>query len=169
MSASDLRPIVVAYDGSPQAQAAVREAAHLFGGGPRPVVVLSVWEPGLMNVVMAPAPGGLGASVPPPDPETIKALDHTEEDHAQRVADDGCELARSLGLAAEPHAVRDEASVAETIVRVAEDRDAQALVIGTRGRSAIASALLGSTSEGVLHKTRRPLLVVHAPEGDERG
>ncbi len=160
----DPRPIVIAYDGTPQSQAAVRETAHLFGGGVRPVLVLTVWEPGLMNVAIAPAPGGIGAAVPPPDPEVVRQVDRSEEDHARAIAEDGAELARSLGLASEALAVRDEANVADTIVQVADERDAQAVVVGSRGLSHLRSVLIGSTSDGVLHRIRRPLLIVHAEE-----
>lgn len=166
-SATDARPIIVAYDGTPQAKAAVREAAHLFGSGTRPVLVLTVWEPGLMNVAIAPAPGGIGAAVPPPDPEVVREVDRSEEDHARAIAEDGAALARSLGLASEALAVRDEANVADTIVHVADERDAQAVVVGSRGLSHLRSVLIGSTSDGVLHRIRRPLLIIHADEDAE--
>lgn len=39
-------------------------------------------------------------------------------------------------------------------------KDAGLLVVGTRGRGSVAGALLGSTSQGVLHHTRVPLMVV---------
>ena len=44
-------PVLVAYDGSELARAAVRQAAELFAG--RPAVLATVWEPGL-----AALPGG---------------------------------------------------------------------------------------------------------------
>lgn len=162
-------PIVIAYDGTPEAKAAVREVAGLFGAGGRPVLVLTVWEPGLMNVAIAPAPGGIGAAVPPPDPEVVREVDRSEEDHANAIAQDGAALARSLGLSAEALAVRDEANVADTIVHVAEERDAQAVAVGSRGLSHLRSVLIGSTSDGVLHRIRRPLLIVHAPEEHDKG
>lgn len=165
--ASDTRPIVVAYDGTPQSKAAVREAANLFGPGDRPVLVLTVWEPGLMNVAIAPAPGGIGAAVPPPDPEVVREVDRSEEDHAKAIAEDGAALARSLGLDAEGLAVRDEANVADTIVHVAHERDAQVVVVGSRGLSHLRSVLIGSTSDGVLHRIHRPLLIVHAGEAED--
>jgi nucleotide-binding universal stress UspA family protein len=50
--------------------------------------------------------------------------------------------------------------VASTILRIADEKDAAAIVIGSRRRNAIASVLLGSTTEAVLHKTSRPLVVI---------
>lgn len=48
-----------------------------------------------------------------PDPETVETIDRLQCEHASSVAD-GAELARSLGLAAVPHAVADEVDVAGT-------------------------------------------------------
>jgi nucleotide-binding universal stress UspA family protein len=60
--------------------------------------------------------------------------------------------------------VPDEVRVAETILAVAEERDAGAVVVGSRGLGALKSRLFGSTSHDVLHRTHRPVLVVKAPE-----
>ena len=46
----DLSPIVIAYDGSDAARAAVKEAAVLFGS--RHAIVLTVWEPGLADFML---------------------------------------------------------------------------------------------------------------------
>ena len=158
-------PLVIAFDGSPAAIESVERAAGLLGDGSE-AVILTVWEPGLLNAAVAPIPGGLGAPVPPPDMEQVRELDKSEADHAERIAAEGVGIAEANGLKAEAVVSRDETSVAATILKVAEERDASAIVIGSRRHGAIASVLLGSTTEAVLHKTSRPLLVIRPATPD---
>lgn len=51
----------------------------------------------------------------------------------------------------------------ETINKVAEEVNADLVVIGTHGRRGIARALLGSVAENVIRTGTRPVLVVHGP------
>ena len=46
------------------------------------------------------------------------------------------------------------------ILRCADELDASVIVAGSRGRSRMAAALLGSTAQGLLHHAHRPVLVV---------
>ncbi len=48
----------------------------------------------------------------------------------------------------------------ETILKEARKLEAELIVLGSHGRGAVLRALLGSISEGVLHKTDVPLLIV---------
>jgi len=48
----------------------------------------------------------------------------------------------------------------ETILKEASKLDVDMIVVGSHGRSAMYQLLVGSVSEGVLHKSRCPILVV---------
>jgi nucleotide-binding universal stress UspA family protein len=157
----DQRPVVVAFDGSDESEAAVREAAALFRD--RTLVVVSVWEPALALAMTRSADDLSGLSSTAPDPETMAAIDGLQHDRATDTAAAGAELARTLGATVDPHAVAEELNIAETIAAVAERREAAAIVVGSRGLGRVKSALLGSTSQGLLHHTKRPVVVVRAP------
>lgn len=51
----------------------------------------------------------------------------------------------------------------EEIEHVADEIDADVIVIGTHGRRGIARALLGSVAENVIRTTERPVLTIHGP------
>jgi nucleotide-binding universal stress UspA family protein len=163
MHAQDARQVLIAYDGSEPARAAVRETAHLFRH--RGVLILTVWEPGLAALALAPPQ--IPGETPAVPPELVEEMDRTMLEHATAVAHEGTELARSLGLASESMVIPDEVNVAEEIAKVAHERDVQAVVTGTRGLSGLKSRILGSTSHGVIQHCRKPVLVVRS-ESDVR-
>jgi nucleotide-binding universal stress UspA family protein len=149
-------PILVAYDGSPQARAALTRAAALFPG--RPVVIATVWEPGLASVV--PDPAGIGGPAAPVDIGEVAEVDEIMSQRATTIAAEGVARAVEVGLTATPVAIEDEGNVAETITAIADEHDVAVVVVGSRGHSGLKARLLGSTSESVLHRCRRPVLVV---------
>ena len=53
-------------------------------------------------------------------------------------------------------------STGESIVAVADEKKADLIVLGSRGRGAVTSAILGSVSHAVLRRASRPVLVVKA-------
>ena len=69
-------------------------------------------------------------------------------------------MARSLDLEAEPHAVPDAVNVAETLIDLARERDASAVVVGSHGRSGLRSLMLGSVSHKVIGHCERPVVVI---------
>ena len=145
-------------------QRRVRSAAELFPGSV--ALVVTVWEPGLgAMALMSAGPDPVGAVPLPPDAELVSELDRAGEDHAAVVAGAGAQLARSLGLDAEPHAIPDGVRVADAIVDFASEREAAAVVVGSHGLSGLRSHLLGSTSRQVLARCRRPIVVVRTEEG----
>ena len=158
MESSGKRPVILAYDGSPQARHAIEQAAGLLL--PIYALVVTIWEPALPVIAMASEPIPPGTAVYPIDPEQATALDRAMYDRAAAIAEDGAELARANEFEAVPLVVPDEQHVAETIVRIAADRNAHAIVVGSRGLSGLKSHILGSTAEGLLHHSDVPVLVV---------
>jgi nucleotide-binding universal stress UspA family protein len=158
-------PILIAYDGSPPARAAVSEAGKLFAPGE--AIVLTVWEPGLAEMMIVPDATGMGSTMLPFDPTVTREVERASEEHAQSVAAEGAALAHEAGLDARPLAVEDLTDPPDAIVEAAEQHGARAIVIGSRGLGALKSKLLGSTSKTVLHRAACPVVVVRHP--DEHG
>ena len=149
-------PIVIGYDGSPSAQRAIDEAGALLTR--HEAVVVVVWEPGL---------GFALVDVPsiPPAPIDVRAaleVDKTLYERAQRLAQQGAQLAEKAGLEAEALVVADEITVGETLVRVANERDAQAIALGTDGIG-LTDVILGGTTRHVIQHAPCPVVVVREP------
>jgi nucleotide-binding universal stress UspA family protein len=148
--------LLLCYDGSDQAKEAIDFAAGLFPRGTR-ATVLYAWEPTALAVS-----GGMVPVAMPPDT--------TEQDQARarRLAEDGAEHARALGLDAQARAEEARGSAWRTIVEVA-DGEFEVIVMGTRGLSGVTSLLLGSCSHHVAQHARCPVLIVPGAEiGDAR-
>jgi nucleotide-binding universal stress UspA family protein len=147
--------LLLAFDGSRPAEDAIRTAAAFF---PRAsAVVLSVWAS-----LQASAMSRIGL----PDAliaEGLAALNDEARDEAHGRAHEGARIAREAALRAEPIETVQRGTTAATIVAVAEEHDARAIVVGTRGRSAVKSAILGSVTYGVLNASTRPVLVARDP------
>jgi nucleotide-binding universal stress UspA family protein len=62
--------------------------------------------------------------------------------------------------------VIDGAHAADAIVHAAERLGADAIVLGSHGRTAVARALMGSVSQGGVRHARRPVLVVPSARND---
>ena len=88
-------------------------------------------------------------------------VDRALYEGAQRAAQRAAALSRSLGLDAEGLVGEEapEVPVAETLLTVARERDAQAIVIGAHAHA----GLLGSIARGVVREAWCPVLVVREP------
>jgi nucleotide-binding universal stress UspA family protein len=149
-------PVLIGYDGSAAAERALRETAELLSG--REAVVVVVWKAALgFELVELPA-ASVGLPPSPIDVRTALDVDRSLLESASRGAERAAELARELGLDAEPLVVADdpETPVDETLVRVARERDAQVVAVGAHRHGPI----LGSITRGVVRNASCPALVV---------
>jgi nucleotide-binding universal stress UspA family protein len=140
----------------------VSEAGRLFA--PSEAIVITVWEPGLAEMMIVPDATGMGSTMLPFDPAVTQEVERASEEHAQRIAAEGAGLAREAGLDARALAVEDLTDPPDAIVAAGEQHGARAIVIGSRGLGALKSKLLGSTSKAVLHRAACPVVVVRHPE-----
>jgi len=139
-------PILICYDGSKEADAAIAVAGRLLLS--RSVVVLDV-------APLMIAEGWAAASSEAP------FVDRLAVDNAHARATAGTELAWQVGFEAEPR-VDSAIDTWRGVVEVADEIDAAAIVIGSRGLTGLRALLEGSVSRQVEAHTRRPVLVVPA-------
>lgn len=147
--------VLIAYDGTDNAQRAVTYAGRFLPSAER-VVVLTVWTP----IHPGPDPISVDLDGPPdpPDPDDPD-VDIAYAD-AQRTNDEGMRLAKSVGLSAEPMCIAVTGTVWRTIIEAADRIDADLIVTGTRGTTGLRSLLQSSVSDHVLRHGRRPVLIV---------
>ena len=144
--------VVVGVDGSEHARVALdralREASRMGVGV---TAVTATTPPDLWAVEV----GALAPDLAEVDREVREALQRTVDDAVAAAAADGVDVpaVRLLVGAGAP---------ADVLCRVA--RDAELLVVGHRGRGALASRLIGSVGLGVVVHATCPVLVVRVPE-----
>jgi len=146
--------ILIAYDGSEDARAAIAQAGKLFNG--ESALVVSVWQRFIDTMVRL--GGGVGVIV------DYDEIDTSSREAAAARAVEGAELATSAGLKADGKEVVVESTVAAAILSEAAKANADAVVLGSRGYTGVKSVMLGSVSTHVLHHADRPVLVVPSPE-----
>lgn len=143
--------ILVGYDGSPGADAAVDAAGRLFPDGD--IAVLTVWQSARES-----APAALVALPMDVVQDALDELDRAAEEGAHEIAARGAGRLPAADTLTEPV----EASVWSTIDRAAARDGAACVVVGSRGRSELAAAVLGSVAQGLVHHGSLPVVVVPA-------
>lgn len=151
--------IAVALDGSASAAHAYELALRLARHEGAKLAVCSVADPSPLY----------GTLEPPAIVEAALAQIHEQ---AQRCVDEALAKAKDAGVAAAGNVLEGE-PVFE-VVRFAQQRDADAIVIGTHGRAGLRRLFMGSVAEGVLRTASVPVIVVREqarmePEDTPRG
>jgi nucleotide-binding universal stress UspA family protein len=146
-------PVIVGFDGSPSARAAVSAVAELLSV--REAVIETVWTP--YTAVAA-----AGAAAAPVALVTQAAEDLNEEiaAGARHTAEEGARLAAAGGLEARAEPAEARPNVWRALMESAHSHRAAAIVVGSRGHTAIGGAVLGSVSSALLHNAPVPILVV---------
>lgn len=133
--------LIVGYDGTDCATAALRAACTLATETGDKVVLAYGYEP------------YHGAGDVGPHREALREL-------GEQVTREGLEQAGSYDVEVEVVLVAERP--AEALVKLGAERDARMLVVGTYGESPLKGALLGSTPHKLLAISERPVLVVPA-------
>jgi nucleotide-binding universal stress UspA family protein len=139
-----MHTILIATDGSPEAREAVAYGIELAAEQHAKAVLLQVIPPVDWTQL------DRGAVIRPIPEELVLrrriAADEADELESRHDVEVSFEVVAGMP--------------AEEIVAYADAIDADLIVLGSRGRGALASALLGSVSNAVLQSARRPVLVV---------
>ena len=147
MSGVDLGPVLFAYDGSDLARLAIEEAGRQLEPG-RDAVVLTVWDQYRVGFI----------------PATGAKFDAAASDEVRKAAEEtaaqGASMAQAAGFRADSLATK-EANTWKEIARVAEDRDASLIVLGSHGKSGLTGIFLGSVAGAVAAHSGRTVLIVH--------
>jgi nucleotide-binding universal stress UspA family protein len=173
-TAKDVTEIVVGYDGSAEAEHALVRAADFAEALSARLVVISVSkssevpEPALAPTLAPAGPAvsaGTGMIVPvlpgdtvPPSEAEIERLSRPSE-LAQRQLEEARMALASREVEAE--FVAEEGEMAERLLAVAEHRDADLIVVGSREHGFLDRLLGRPVDEAVARRADRDVLLVH--------
>lgn len=138
-----MKHLLIATDGSDSAQEAVDVGLELAKEQDAAVTFVHVTDPDEVR-------GGRGGTVPLTQKEPV--------DLSETALAAAAEAAEAAGVSYGLEHYSGE--TVQTIVALADTKNADMIVLGSRGHNALASALLGSVSKGVLRSSTRPVLVV---------
>lgn len=140
--------ILVGADDSPEALEAMRWTAVLAADLGATVVAVHVFEP--LHHLDDVGPG--------------TAFDQVMEEVRGKLESEWCEPFTQSGVPVESLLV--EGDTSEELLRLADERDVNLIVLGARRLSTMKALVLGSTSKAVLHSASQPVTIVHAPTPD---
>ncbi|MCI4369642.1 MAG: universal stress protein [Thermoplasmata archaeon] len=140
------RKIVVAVDGSESGERAFLAAADLAKTYDAELSILSVVPPHVAYAPSAPFPA-------PVTDEEMAAVRHLVETSADKAKRRGVRTVKTAVV---------EGVVVDRILEAVEREKPDLLVVGARGLSRSARLFLGSTSDGLVHHSLCPVLVVKA-------
>jgi nucleotide-binding universal stress UspA family protein len=147
-------PLLICYDGSEGALAALEAASGVFSGE---AVVACYWQP----FASTRKPLGIDILELVQNAETINAQ---EEELAGRLAGEGAAILKAAGLDAEAQAREIDGPIDEAILNHADELDARAIVLGARSRTGLRSLILGNVANEIAQRATRPVFLVPSDE-----
>ena len=145
------RGIIVGVDGSPAAKVAVDWAARDAAMRKVPLAVVNVLDP----------PAG---HTFPKNPIPLEYV-RWQEDEGRTVLNDALKTVEDSAKQLGPINVRGELMTGLAVPILGElSKDAEMVVVGCRGRGALARTLLGSVSTGLVHHAHCPVAVIHSED-----
>jgi nucleotide-binding universal stress UspA family protein len=153
MTTSANQGIVVGVDGSPQAMRAVTWAAREAAGRGVPLTLVHVLPDTEVRMWL---------DVPPTDDFWRTVELQNREIQAEAVKTAKAAVAGTDSLAVRQHSVSGNA--VPTLVDLS--KEAELVVVGSRGLGAIGQRILGSVSRGLVHHAHCPVAVIHDDEPD---
>jgi nucleotide-binding universal stress UspA family protein len=148
--------VLMGFDGSPAASAAIGVGATLFPGAQ--AWICNLWTPPFANEAMRRRLWTGTRNVN----QFVDSIEREGQREAERTAAVGVTLARAAGWNAEPVAQRCYGGEGLELPQLAEKLDPDVIVVGSRGLSG-AQAFLGSVSDMVVHYALRPVVAVPHP------
>ncbi len=142
-----MKKILVATDGSPSSAEAVAFGVEL--AAEHEAELIFVYVVPMLDVVPVTGFGGIGGAFP-----------HEPSEHDHELLDEAASVAAEHAIVSTTALLRGD--TVDEIVAYADSHDVDLIVVGSRGHGAIAGALLGSVSRGVLGESKRPVLIVRA-------
>ena len=155
VASPQVRTILFPTDFSGCANYALPYAAAIARATKATIICVHVVEP------IVPAVGYTGLAEPLPIADISEQL----EDSAERELPKLAECEECSGLNVEEVMVHGDA--AAEIVRVANEREVDLIVISSHGRTGLGRILFGSTAEAVVRHASCPVLVVKPPPDEE--
>ncbi|MBU8856370.1 MULTISPECIES: universal stress protein [unclassified Micromonospora] len=150
------RQVLVGYDGSPAASAAIEAGALLFPGAH--AWIGHLWTPPFASEELRKRlwTGTRNINV------FVEAIEREGGREADRMTAVGVMLGCAAGWDAEPLVCRSYGGEGLRLAELADEKQADVLLLGSRGLGG-ARAVLGSVSDMAVHYSPRPVLVVPHP------
>ncbi|HET9104221.1 MAG TPA: universal stress protein [Solirubrobacteraceae bacterium] len=154
-------PVLICFDDSPSAVHALDVAARTLGD--IPAVLLHVWNP--PDRVM---PDAFATDLSD-HAMSFERLEGFSRERSAEILEHGELIASRHGLDVTRRGERCRSSVWQTVLEIADELDAELIVCGTQGATAVTAGPLGSVSNALVHHAGRPVLIVPDPQQRRSG